>query len=134
MLTLLLAVFAWWTLSRYGFDTVLAGTWLSFRWLSGILGFVCVAAVMTYPLRKQVYRRRAGALRYWMLVHVYAGVIAAILLLMHSGRHTGGLLTTALYVSFICGDCFRRVRDCQLHHRASHTDQHRRQSTFELRT
>lgn len=101
MLTVLLAVFAWWTLSRYGFDTVLAGTWLSFRWLSGILGFVCVAAVMTYPLRKQVYRRRAGALRYWMLAHVYAGVIAAILLLMHSGRHTGGPLTTALYVSFI---------------------------------
>src|SRR6266516_3359164 len=100
-LTILLAVLAWWTLSRYGFDTVLAGTWLSFRWLSGILGFVCITAVMTYPLRKQVYRRRAGALRYWMLVHVYAGVIAAILLLMHSGRHTGGLLTTALYVSFI---------------------------------
>src|SRR2546425_6309444 len=57
--TVLLAVLARWTLERYGFDTVLAGTWLSFRWLSGILGVVCISAVMTYPLRQQIYRRPA---------------------------------------------------------------------------
>jgi len=101
ILTVLLGGLAAWTLIRYGFDTVIFGTWLSFRWATGIIGFVCVAAVMTYPVRKQIYRRRAGALRYWMLAHVYIGVIAAMILLMHSGRHTGGLLTTALYVSFI---------------------------------
>ena len=100
-LAVLVATLSAWTLARHGFDAVLIGTWLSFRWVTGIAGFLCVAAVMTYPLRKQIYRRRAGALRYWMLAHVYAGVIAAILLLLHSGRHTGGLLTTALYVSFI---------------------------------
>jgi len=89
------------TLLRHGFDTVLLGRWLTFRWLTGIGGFVCVTAVMTYPLRKQVYRRRAGALRYWMLAHIYIGVVGTIVLLMHSGRHTGSLLTTALYLTFL---------------------------------
>jgi hypothetical protein len=41
-----------------------------------------------------------GALRYWMLVHVYAGVVAGVVLLLHSGPSTGGLLTTLLYVVF----------------------------------
>jgi hypothetical protein len=59
-----------------------------------------IAAVMTYPLRKQVYRRRAGALRYWMLAHVYLGAVAGIVLLFHAGSHMGGLLTALLYLAF----------------------------------
>jgi len=56
--------------------------------------------VMTYPLRKQVYRRRAGALRYWLLSHVYVGALAGLVLLLHAGSRTGGLLTTLLYFAF----------------------------------
>ncbi|MGH9959485.1 MAG: hypothetical protein ACREBC_20550, partial [Pyrinomonadaceae bacterium] len=52
------------------------------------------------PVRKQIYRRRAGALRYWMLVHIYLGVVAGLVLLLHSGTRTGGLITTSLYVTF----------------------------------
>jgi hypothetical protein len=70
------------------------------RWLTGIVGLVGVAAVMTYPFRKQVYRRRAGALRYWMLAHIYFGTVAGVVLLLHAGTHTGGLLTTLLYIAF----------------------------------
>jgi len=55
---------------------------------------------MSYPFRKQVYRRRAGALRYWMLAHVYFGAIGGVVLLFHSGPRTGGLLTSLLYVAF----------------------------------
>jgi Fe-S-cluster-containing hydrogenase component 2 len=87
-------------LSRHGLDGRIGGTWLSVRWLTGLAGLVGVAAAMTYPARKQVYRRRAGALRYWMLAHVYAGAAAGVLLLMHGGRTTGGLLTTLLMISF----------------------------------
>ena len=47
-----------------------------------------------------MYRRRAGALRYWLLAHLYLGAFAGIVLLLHAGAHTGGLLTTALYVAF----------------------------------
>jgi hypothetical protein len=35
-----------------------------------------------------------------MLAHVYAGAAAGVLLLMHGGRATGGLLTTLLMLSF----------------------------------
>lgn len=89
-----------WGLQRFGFDSVVAGTWLTMRWLTGLTGLVGVAIVMTYPFRKQVYRRRAGALRYWMLAHVYAGVVAGVVLMLHSGPRTGGLLTTLLFVVF----------------------------------
>ncbi len=94
------AVAAVWGLAAHGFDGVLAGTWLTMRWVTGIVGLFGVAVVMTYPLRKQVYRRRAGALRYWMLAHVYVGALAGLILLLHAGSHTGGLLTTSLYLAF----------------------------------
>jgi hypothetical protein len=70
------------------------------RWVTGLTGLFGIAAVMTYPLRKQIYRRRAGALRYWMLMHVYLGALAGLILMLHAGSHTGGLLTTALYLAF----------------------------------
>ena len=89
-----------WGLRRYGYDDALSGGWLTMRWLTGIAGLVGVAVVMTYPVRKQIYRRRAGPLRYWLLVHSYFGAVAGVLLLLHSGTRTGGLLTTSLYVMF----------------------------------
>jgi Fe-S-cluster-containing dehydrogenase component/CRP-like cAMP-binding protein len=84
----------------FGFDGVLAGTWLTMRWITGLVGLFGVAVVMTYPLRKQVYRRRAGPLRYWMLVHVYIGAVAGVVLMLHAGLRSGGLLTTLLYLAF----------------------------------
>jgi Fe-S-cluster-containing dehydrogenase component/CRP-like cAMP-binding protein len=87
-------------LAARGFDGVLTGTWLTMRWATGLVGLFGIAIVMTYPLRKQVYRRRAGALRYWLLVHVYIGAVAGVTLMLHAGTRTGGLLTTALYIAF----------------------------------
>jgi Fe-S-cluster-containing dehydrogenase component/CRP-like cAMP-binding protein len=89
-----------WGLAARGFDGLLAGSWLTMRWVTGLVGLVGVAAVMTYPLRKQVYRRRAGALRYWLLLHVYVGALAGVVLMLHAGSHAGGLLTTLLYLAF----------------------------------
>jgi len=99
-LIIVAAVAGIWGLATHGFDGILAGSWLTMRWLTGLLGLFGVAAVMTYPFRKQVYRRRAGALRYWLLAHVYIGAVAGLILLLHAGSHTGGLLTTALYLMF----------------------------------
>lgn len=96
IITALIALAAW----HYGFNEHLRGTWLTMRWVTGIVGLVGIAAVMTYPLRKSIYRRRAGALRYWLLAHVYLGVLAGIVLLLHGGSHGGGLLTTILMISF----------------------------------
>src|SRR5436190_6092160 len=63
-----------WAYRRYGFNAPLRGSWLTLRWLTGLIGFTGVAGVMTYPARKAVYRKRAGALRYWLLAHIYLGV------------------------------------------------------------
>jgi Fe-S-cluster-containing dehydrogenase component/CRP-like cAMP-binding protein len=98
--TIALTAATLWAASRYTLDGHLGGTWLTVRWVTGIIGLVGIAAVMAYPARKQIYRRRAGPLRYWMLAHVYLGVIAGILLLLHGGRDSGGLLTSLLMVSF----------------------------------
>lgn len=77
-----------------------AGSWVTMRWLTGLTGLASIVWVMIYPLRKQIYRRRAGALRYWMLSHIYLGVLAGVLLLVHGGTTSGGLLTTLLMISF----------------------------------
>ncbi|MGB8508806.1 MAG: cyclic nucleotide-binding domain-containing protein [Pyrinomonadaceae bacterium] len=87
-------------LRTFVLDDPLGDTWLTLRWLSGLVGLGGVAAVMTYPARKQIYRRRAGPLRYWMLAHIYVGLIAGVSLLLHGGRSTGGLLTSALMITF----------------------------------
>jgi Fe-S-cluster-containing dehydrogenase component/CRP-like cAMP-binding protein len=89
-----------WAARHYGFSQPLTGAWLTMRWITGIAGFAGIAGVMTYPARKQIYRRRAGALRYWLLAHLYLGVIAAVVLLIHGGSHGGGLLTLTLMLWF----------------------------------
>jgi Fe-S-cluster-containing dehydrogenase component/CRP-like cAMP-binding protein len=89
-----------WAARHYGFNEPLRGTWLTMRWLTGLAGFAGVAGVMTYPARKTIYRRRVGALRYWLLAHLYLGIIAAAVLLIHGGSHGGGLLTRLLMLWF----------------------------------
>jgi Fe-S-cluster-containing dehydrogenase component/CRP-like cAMP-binding protein len=99
--TIALAALTFWAARRYTLDARLGGShWLTVRWLTGFVGLFGILWVMVYPARKQVYRRRRGPLRYWMLSHVYLGLIAGIVLLLHGGRSSGGLLTSALMVTF----------------------------------
>ena len=101
----LLAVIAigsviFWAAERYTLDAHFLGTWLTLRWLTGLIGLGSIAAAVTYSARKQIYRRRVGPLRYWKLAHVYLGALAGVVLLIHGGRDSGGLLTSMLMVSF----------------------------------
>ncbi len=92
---------ALWGTIAYTQDIALSpGSWVTMRWLTGLAGLASILWVMAYPLRKQVYRRRAGALRYWMLSHIYLGILAGVLLLVHGGTSSGGLMTTFLMISF----------------------------------
>ena len=86
-------------LQHYGLGERIV-SFLNMRWITGIVGLVGIAAVMTYPMRRQIYTKRAGPLRYWMLTHAYIGIIAGMLILLHGGSHSGGVLTTALMVSY----------------------------------
>ncbi|MEQ1921111.1 MAG: cyclic nucleotide-binding domain-containing protein [Pyrinomonadaceae bacterium] len=97
----LLGGFAGWATYKYSQDIALSeGSWVTMRWITGLTGLASIVWVMAYPFRKKIYRRRAGALRYWMLSHIYLGVLAGVLLLVHGGTKTGGLLTTCLMISF----------------------------------
>jgi Fe-S-cluster-containing dehydrogenase component/CRP-like cAMP-binding protein len=98
--TIALTIATLWASRRYGLDGRLGETWLTVRWITGLVGLLGIAGVMAYPWRKQKYRRRAGPLRYWMLAHIYLGVIAGLVLLLHGKGSTGGLLTSLLMVSF----------------------------------
>ncbi|HEY6047372.1 MAG TPA: 4Fe-4S dicluster domain-containing protein, partial [Pyrinomonadaceae bacterium] len=97
---LVISILIGWAAWRYGFNKSLSGGWLTMRWLTGLVGLGGIAVAMTYPIRKPVYRKRAGALRYWLLAHIYLGALAGIVLLMHGGSHGGGILTSILMVSF----------------------------------
>ncbi len=98
--TILLTALTLLGLFNYGLETPVIGTWLDLRWITGIVGLIGVVGVMMYPVRRQIYKRRTGPLRYWLLAHSYLGVIAGILLLLHGGRRSGGVLTTSLMISF----------------------------------
>lgn len=100
LVTLAVSALMAWAAWHYGFDQALRGGWLTMRWVTGLVGFLGIAVVMTYPLRKTIYRRRVGALRYWLLSHIYLGALAGIVLLIHGGSHGGGLLTSILMISF----------------------------------
>lgn len=99
LLTLLLTAAAIVGLREFGLGERLAG-FLNMRWITGLVGLIGIAGVMTYPVRRQMYKRRAGPLRYWLLSHTYLGVIAGVMILMHGGADSGGALTTLLMISF----------------------------------
>lgn len=98
--TIIISVLTAIAVYRDGLERVLVGSWVNLRWITGIGGLVLVLIVMAYPMRRKVYRKRAGPLRYWLLVHLYAGLIAAVVLLLHAGTRSGGTLTTVLTISF----------------------------------
>jgi Fe-S-cluster-containing dehydrogenase component/CRP-like cAMP-binding protein len=101
LLTVALTVATFWAARKYTLDARLGNSsWLTVRWVTGLVGLFGIFWVMVYPARKQIYRRRAGPLRYWMLSHVYLGLIAGLVLLLHGGRSSGGLLTSLLMVTF----------------------------------
>jgi Fe-S-cluster-containing dehydrogenase component/CRP-like cAMP-binding protein len=98
-LTLALTAAAWYGIQTFGLGGRMA-SFLNMRWITGMVGLIGIGGAMAYPFRRQIYLKRAGALRYWLLFHSYAGVVAAILILLHAGRSSGGWLTTTLTLSF----------------------------------
>jgi Fe-S-cluster-containing dehydrogenase component/CRP-like cAMP-binding protein len=96
LVTVLAAVFG---LMRYGFNGAFAG-FFTIRWATGIVGLAGIVGTMLYPRRRRIFRKRAGPLRYWLLGHIYLGVLGAAMILLHGGTRSGGALTTVLAISF----------------------------------
>ena len=101
IVVLILGGLAIWATYTFSQDIALSpNIGITMRWLTGLTGLVGIVWVMLYPVRKQIYRRRVGALRYWMLSHIYLGILATVLILVHGGTSSGGLMTSVLMISF----------------------------------
>lgn len=86
-------------LQRYGYGQRVQEI-INMRWLTGIGGLIGILVAASYQWRRQVYDKRRWSLRYWALVHYYAGVTACFVLLLHGGTSSGGWLTKGLMLAF----------------------------------
>jgi Fe-S-cluster-containing dehydrogenase component/CRP-like cAMP-binding protein len=92
-------ILIWFVIKTYGYDDHIY-SFFNVRWITALIGLFGMLVAMSYSVRRQIYQLRAGALRYWLLAHTYAGVLAGLMILVHGSNNSGGLLTTALMWSF----------------------------------
>jgi len=73
--------------------------------LPGLAFGIAAAAIMIFELllwpRKLLRRWRLGSAKSWLRAHVWLGLLTVPLVLLHSGFHWGGTLSTTLAVLFI---------------------------------
>ena len=66
----------------------------------GILAFLCMVFLMAYKARKHIYHAKLGPTNSWLTAHVYLGVVAITLVIMHMGFHLSGGFGGGLFVIF----------------------------------
>jgi predicted ferric reductase len=68
----------------------------------GIAGFALIFLLAYFGIRKRSYRSTFGTLEQWMQSHIYLGLLAFIVLLMHTGgRFNDKIAVTTLVLTFI---------------------------------
>jgi hypothetical protein len=71
------AVYAWRTEFPHG------GSTMGIAY--GILGTLAVIVLLAFGVRKRAYRSTFGTLETWLQSHLYLGILAAVLILFHTG-------------------------------------------------
>lgn len=64
-----------------------------------LLGLTVIGLFMS--LRKRIKSERLGKFAYWRFLHIALGVISALVLMAHTGLHTGDNLNQALIINFL---------------------------------
>ncbi len=67
----------------------------------GILAFLIMVFLLAYKMRKHIYHLKLGPASAWLTAHVYLGVIAGALVLMHMGFHLSGAFGGGLFALFV---------------------------------
>lgn len=70
--------------------------------LSGWLLFISIVLLLAYRVRKALTMLPIGAASTWLQIHIYTGLIAIVIFLIHAGTTLPvGILEFALYVLFV---------------------------------
>jgi len=68
----------------------------------GIAGFALIFLLAFFGMRKRWYRSTFGTLEQWLQSHIYLGILAFFILLMHTGgRFNDKIAVTTLVLTFI---------------------------------
>ena len=69
----------------------------------GIAGSALIVLLAAFGIRKRAYRSNFGTLENWMQSHIYLGILAAVILLLHTGFrfHDGIAVATFVLVAIV---------------------------------
>ncbi|MDH5637005.1 MAG: hypothetical protein OEZ04_00770 [Nitrospinota bacterium] len=67
----------------------------------GVMALALIVILSGYRVRKSLLRAPIGSLHAWAQSHVYMGVILIVLVFLHSGFRTGGMLSGLLLALFL---------------------------------
>lgn len=67
----------------------------------GILSVLAMLFLMSYKIRKHVYRLRLGPTNTWLSAHKYIGIVVVALVLMHTGFRFSGDFSAFLLALFL---------------------------------
>jgi hypothetical protein len=76
-----------------------AGSWTGMAF--GIIALSLMVFLISYKIRKHVYTIKLGTTNSWLSAHIYLGVLAAMIALMHSGLSPASGFNTFLLVVFL---------------------------------
>lgn len=81
--SLLVVIFCCWYFFGLADEYPRAGSWTGMAF--GVIAFVLMVFLILYKVRKHVYTIKLGATSAWLSAHIYLGILAAMIALMHSG-------------------------------------------------
>ncbi len=64
----------------------------------GIAGFALIVLLAVFGIRKRAYRSRLGTVSHWLQSHIYLGLLAITVLLLHTGGRFHDKLAVAAFV------------------------------------
>src|ERR1051326_2616462 len=72
----------------------------------GTIGFVLCYLLAYFGIRKRSYRSRFGTLEQWLQSHIYLGVLALVILILHTGgRFNDKIAVCTLVLSALLPPC-----------------------------
>lgn len=91
---------AWFTIASIGQSAWPSGSSLSGFTFGVAGGLICLFEFLIWP-RKKLRSWRLGKLTLWMRAHIWLGLLAVPILVLHTGFRWGGPLSTTLMILFL---------------------------------